>query len=135
MNKKGLRGGVIYHDGQFDDSRMAITLALSANSKKTALLNYCNVEGLIKKNKEIVGLSFTDSINSKKYQVKSKVVINATGVFAEEIIRMDQPKIEKMIQPSQGVHIVLEKKFLKSKHAILIPVSYTHLTLPTICSV
>ena len=71
LNKKGLRGGVIYHDGQFDDSRMAITLALSANSKKTALLNYCNVDGLIKKNKEIVGLSFTDSINSKKYQVKS----------------------------------------------------------------
>ncbi|GIS00134.1 MAG: glycerol-3-phosphate dehydrogenase [Flavobacteriales bacterium] len=121
VNKKGLRGGVIYHDGQFDDSRMAITLALSANSKKTALLNYCNVDGLIKKNNEIIGLSFTDTINSKKYQVKSKVVINATGVFAEEIIRMDQPKIEKMIQPSQGVHIVLEKKFLKSKHAILIP--------------
>ena len=121
VNKKGLRGGVIYHDGQFDDSRMAITLALSANSKNTALLNYCNVDGLIKKNNEIVGLSFSDSINSKKYQVKSKVVINATGVFAEEIIRMDQPKIEKMIQPSQGVHIVLEKKFLKSKHAILIP--------------
>ena len=121
VNKKGLRGGVIYHDGQFDDSRMAITLALSANSKKTALLNYCNVDGLIKNNNEIIGLSFTDSINSKKYQVKSKVVINATGVFAEEIIRMDQPQIEKMIQPSQGVHIVLEKKFLKSKHAILIP--------------
>ena len=121
VNKKGLRGGVIYHDGQFDDSRMAITLALSANSKKTALLNYCNVDGLIKNNNEIIGLSFTDSINEKKYQVKSKVVINATGVFAEEIIRMDQPKIEKMIQPSQGVHIVLEKKFLKSEHAILIP--------------
>ena len=121
VNKKGLRGGVIYHDGQFDDSRMAITLALSANPKKTALLNYCNVDGLIKKNNEIVGLSFTDSINSKKYQVKSKVVINATGVFAEDIIRIDQPQIKKMIQPSQGVHIVLEKKFLKSKHAILIP--------------
>ena len=121
VNKKGLRGGVIYHDGQFDDSRMAITLALSADSKKTALLNYCNVEGLIKKDGEIKGLNFTDSINSKKYQIKSKVVINATGVFAEEIIRMDQPKIEKMIQPSQGVHIVLERRFLKSKHAILIP--------------
>ena len=121
ISKKGLRGGVIYHDGQFDDSRMAITLALSADSKKTTLLNYCNVEGLIKKDGEIKGLNFTDSINSKKYQIKSKVVINATGVFAEEIIRMDQPKIEKMIQPSQGVHIVLERRFLKSKHAILIP--------------
>ena len=121
ISKKGLRGGVIYHDGQFDDSRMAITLALSADSKKTTLLNYCNVEGLIKKDGEIMGLNFTDLINSKKYQIKSKVVINATGVFAEEIIRMDQPKIKKMIQPSQGVHIVLERRFLKSKHAILIP--------------
>ena len=121
ISNKGLRGGVIYHDGQFDDSRMAITLALSADSKKTTLLNYCNVEGLIKKDGEIIGLNFTDLINSKKYQIKSKVVINATGVFAEEIIRMDQPKIEKMIQPSQGVHIVLERRFLKSKHAILIP--------------
>ena len=121
ISKKGLRGGVIYHDGQFDDSRMAITLALSADSKKTTLLNYCNVEGFVKKDGEIIGLNFTDLINSKKYQIKSKVVINATGVFAEEIIRMDQPKIEKMIQPSQGVHIVLERRFLKSKHAILIP--------------
>jgi glycerol-3-phosphate dehydrogenase len=60
-------------------------------------------------------------LSSKKYKVKGKVVVNATGVFAEEIIRMDQPDIDKMIQPSQGVHIVLEKKFLKSKHAILIP--------------
>ena len=76
---------------------------------------------MIKKDGEIIGLNFTDLINSKKYQIKSKVVINATGVFAEEIIRMDQPKIEKMIQPSQGVHIVLERRFLKSKHAILIP--------------
>jgi glycerol-3-phosphate dehydrogenase len=76
ISKKGLRGGVIYHDGQFDDSRMAITLALSADSKKTTLLNYCNVEGLIKKDGEIMGLNFTDLINSKKYQIKSKVVIN-----------------------------------------------------------
>ena len=121
VNKKGLKGGVIYHDGQFDDSRMAITLALSSDSKKTALLNYCCVEGLIKKRDEVVGVNFIDTINSKKYEVKSKVVINATGVFSENIIRMDQPKIEKMIQPSQGVHIVLNRKFLKGKHAILIP--------------
>ena len=121
VSKKGLRGGVIYHDGQFDDSRMAITLALTANSKKTALLNYCSVEKLLKDKDEVIGVEFRDTINSKKYKVKSKVVINATGVFAEEIIRMDQPDIDKMIQPSQGVHIVLEKKFLKSKHAILIP--------------
>ena len=121
VNKNGLRGGVIYHDGQFDDSRMAITLALSSDSKKTAIINYCSVDGLIKKNDEVVGVNFTDTINSKKHEVKSKVVINATGVFAENIIRMDQPKIEKMIQPSQGVHIVLNRKFLKGKHAILIP--------------
>jgi glycerol-3-phosphate dehydrogenase len=121
VNKKGLKGGVIYHDGQFDDSRMGITLALTADSKNTALLNHCSVEKLIKDKDEVIGVEFQDTINLKKYKVKSKVVINATGVFAEKIIRMDQPDIDKMIQPSQGVHIVLEKKFLKSKHAILIP--------------
>tara|TARA_B100000035_G_scaffold284944_1_gene268199 strand:+ start:4538 stop:6085 length:1548 start_codon:yes stop_codon:yes gene_type:complete len=121
VNKKGLRGGVIYHDGQFDDSRMAMTLALTADSKKTTLLNYCSVENLLKDQDEVIGVKFHDNINFKKYEARSKVVINATGVFAEDIIRMDQPDIDKMIQPSQGVHIVLEKKFLKSKHAILIP--------------
>ena len=121
VNKKGLKGGVIYHDGQFDDSRMAISLALTSDSKKTSLINYCLVDGLTKKDDEITGVSFTDTINSKKYKVNTKVVINATGVFAENIIRMDQPKIEKLIQPSQGVHIVLNRKFLKGKHAILIP--------------
>ena len=66
VSKKGLRGGVIYHDGQFDDSRMAITLALTANSKKTALLNYCSVEKLLKDEDEVIGLEFQDTINSKK---------------------------------------------------------------------
>ena len=75
---------------------MAITLALTADSKKTALLNYCSVEKLLKDKDEIIGVEFQDTLNSKKYKVKGKVVINATGVFAEEIIRMDQPDIDKI---------------------------------------
>ena len=66
VNKKGLRGGVIYHDCQFDDSRMAMTLALTAESKKTTLLNYCSVENLLKDKDEVIGVEFHDNINFKK---------------------------------------------------------------------
>ena len=121
VNKKGLRGGVIYHDGQFDDTRMAISLALTANDQNACLINYCEVIGLIKKNNLVTGLEFKDTIKNQTYEIKAKVVINATGVFADKIIKMDQPKSKKLIKPSQGVHIVLEKKFLDSPHAIMIP--------------
>ena len=121
VNKKGLRGGVIYHDGQFDDTRMAISLALTANDQNACLVNYCEVINLIKKDNLVTGIKFKDTIKGETFEVKSKVVINATGVFADKIIKMDQPNSKKMIKPSQGVHIVLEKKFLDSPHAIMIP--------------
>ncbi len=121
VNKKGLRGGVIYHDGQFDDTRMAISLALTANDHNACLINYCEVVSLIKKDDLVTGIEFKDTLINKTYKVNSKVVINATGVFADKIIKLDQPNSKKMIKPSQGVHIVLEKKFLDSPHAIMIP--------------
>ena len=102
VNKKGLRGGVIYHDGQFDDTRMAISLALTANDQNACLINYCEVINLIKKDNLVTGIKFKDTIKGETFEVKSKVVINATGVFADKIIKMDQPNSKKMIKPSQG---------------------------------
>ena len=95
VNKKGLRGGVIYHDGQFDDTRMAISLALTANDQNACLINYCEVIGLIKKDNLVTGIEFKDTIKNQTYEIKAKVIINATGVFADKIIKMDQPKSEK----------------------------------------
>lgn len=122
VNKKGLKGGVIYYDGQFDDSRMAISLAQTAEDHNGTLLNYIEVTDVVKdKDDTISGVEVRDSFSGEEFQIKSKVVINATGVFSDSIMLMDSPKSSKMIQPSQGVHLVLEKKFLDSEHAIMVP--------------
>ena len=121
VKKDGLKGGVIYHDGQFDDSRMAITLALTATNLGATLINYAEVTGLLKENDLISGLEVLDRESGEKFTVKTKVVINATGVFSDQIVKLDQPGARPIIRPSQGVHLVLERAFLDGPHAIMIP--------------
>ena len=121
VNKEGLRGGVIYHDGQFDDARMAISLALTANQEGATLLNYVEVVGLEKKSNMLTGVQVKDGISGSTHSIKAKVIINATGVFSDEVIRLDQPDAKPMIRPSQGVHLVIDKSFLQENHAIMVP--------------
>lgn len=121
VKQEDLRGGVIYHDGQFDDARMAVSMAQTAENHGATLLNYLGVTGLEKQNDLITGLTATDTLTNTDYQLKARVVINATGVFSDQILQLDQPESPAMIRPSQGVHLVLEKKFLKGPHAIMIP--------------
>ena len=121
VKKKGLRGGVIYHDGQFDDARMAISLGQTADNHGASLLNYFSVTGINKTNNMISGVLAKDELSGKTYSIDAKVVINATGVFSDNVIQMDQPDAKKRIVPSQGVHIVLDKRFLSGPHAIMVP--------------
>ena len=87
VNKKGLRGGVIYHDGQFDDSRMAISLAQSIEDHSGKVINYMAVTNILKENDIVEGVEVQDTLSGIKYLIKSKVVINATGLFSDEISR------------------------------------------------
>jgi glycerol-3-phosphate dehydrogenase len=120
--KKGLKGGIVYHDGQFDDSRMALALAKTCADNGGLVLNYFKVSGLLKDDKrKIDGVHATDLISGEEFNLKSKLVINATGVFADEVAGMDNPESKPTIRPSQGVHIVLDKSFLQSESAIMIP--------------
>lgn len=122
LNPKGLKGGVVYHDGQFDDSRMAFALAESCAERGGIVLNYFKVTNLLKDtNGRINGVSATDISSGEEFNLKTKLVINATGVFADEVARMDNPESKATIRPSQGVHIVLDKSFLRSDSAIMIP--------------
>lgn len=121
VKKKGLRGGVIYHDGQFDDARMAISLAQTAENHGASLINYCGVTSLLKEGDMITGVTAQDEFSGEEFTITAKVVINATGVFSDQIIQMDQPGSRKLIVPSQGVHIVLDKSFLNGPHAIMVP--------------
>lgn len=122
LNCKGLKGGVLYHDGQFDDARMAIALAQTAIDHGGICLNYMKVVN-IDKNAEgqVCGVMAVDQFGDKHYHVRSKVVINATGVFVDEICNLDSPETKKTVRPSQGVHLVVDNKFLGGKSALMIP--------------
>jgi glycerol-3-phosphate dehydrogenase len=122
VNTKGLLGGVLYHDGQFDDSRLAINLVQSIIEAGGCAINYTKVCGLLKNpDGKIEGAVVKDTESGASYNVKAKAVINATGVFVDDILRMDNSAAPKSICVSQGVHLVLEKKFYPSSHALMIP--------------
>jgi glycerol-3-phosphate dehydrogenase len=122
VNAKGLKGGVLYHDGQFDDSRLAVNLVQSIIENGGCAVNYVKVIGLLKDtNKKIEGVVLSDAESGNQYSVKARAVINATGVFVDDILHMDNPASAKSICVSQGVHLVLDKKFYPSNHALMIP--------------
>lgn len=121
VEQEGLRGGVIYQDGQFDDARMALTLALTAIDYGATVVNYFKVTGLIKDEELVCGINAVDMETGEDYSIRAKTVINATGVFADNIIRMDDPDKKPMIMPSQGIHVILKKDFLPDKYAIMVP--------------
>jgi len=124
LDPDGLRGGVLYHDGQFDDARLAIHLAMTAVDQGATVINYMSVEGLMKANDKVCGVILKDRLNSMSsltYEVKAKAVINATGVLTDSILKMDDVKAETLVTVSQGIHIVLDRKFLPSETAIMIP--------------
>ncbi len=119
---KGLKGGVVYHDGQFDDSRMAVNLAQTAAEKGGCVTNYTEVVGIIHNSEgKVAGVKVRDVETDNVFEVKAKCVINATGCFVDDVMLMDSPGHDKMVKPSQGVHLVLDMKFLQSQHAIMIP--------------
>jgi glycerol-3-phosphate dehydrogenase len=121
VEQEGLKGGVIYQDGQFDDARMAITLAQTAVDYGATVLNYCKVTRLLKNEELITGVVAVDQETGEEFTIKSKVVINATGVFADEVVQMDEPGKPEMITTSQGIHLILKKDFLPGDYAIMVP--------------
>ncbi|MBA2881673.1 glycerol-3-phosphate dehydrogenase [Desulfosalsimonas propionicica] len=121
VETEGLRGGVIYYDGQFDDSRLAINMAQTAADQSATLVNYMKVTGLIRENQMTAGVRAKDIETGAEYEIRAKSVINATGVFTDQVLRMDDPGSRQIIVPSQGVHLVLDASFLPGDKAIMVP--------------
>jgi glycerol-3-phosphate dehydrogenase len=118
----GLIGGVEYCDGKFDDARLALNLAQTCAEYGGVLLNYMQVTGLGKTTEgKIDSVLARDLENGREFSFKSKLVINATGVFADRILKMDKPLVNPIVRPSQGVHIVLNRSFLAGDKALMIP--------------
>ena len=122
IKSESLRGGVVYFDGQFDDTRLLINLAQTAFAEGAALLNYAPVVAVTKdENAKIDGVEFEDARTGEIFQAKAKVVINAAGAFCDEVRRLSGADSKNIIAPSQGIHLVFERKFLPSENALMIP--------------
>jgi glycerol-3-phosphate dehydrogenase len=121
LEPKGLRGGVVYYDAQFDDTRLAVTLLRTAQDYGALLINYMPVMGFHKEGDQIRGVLTRDSETGEEFNLRARVVINATGVSTDKIRRMDDPAAKQMLSLSQGVHLVLNRSFLPGTHAIMIP--------------
>jgi glycerol-3-phosphate dehydrogenase len=122
IKQQNLVGGVLYHDGQFDDARLALNLAQSIWDHGGYALNYCSVVNLLKNaDQQICGATLKDMETEMEYPIQAKSVINATGVFADSILQMDNPLNPKTLSVSQGIHLVLDPSFYPSKEALMIP--------------
>lgn len=117
----GLRGGVIYHDAQFDDARLAVHLAMTLADLGGTPLNYLQVTGLIKSVGLTTGVTVRDLETGREYLCHARVVINAAGVFSDQVRLLDDPAATPVIAPSQGVHLVLDRSFLPGDSAVMIP--------------
>jgi glycerol-3-phosphate dehydrogenase len=102
LEPDGLRGGIIYYDGQFDDSRLAIDLAKTAVAHGATAVNYLPVEGLLKTGGMVSGVAARDLETGKEYEIHGRVVVNATGVFTDRVLQMDDANVPTMVSPSQG---------------------------------
>ncbi|MDR0667959.1 MAG: glycerol-3-phosphate dehydrogenase/oxidase [Prevotellaceae bacterium] len=120
--KKGLKGGVVYHDGQFDDARMAVNLAQTCVDHGGVVLNKAKVTAIVHEAAGAVsGVRVTDLETGREWAVNARCVINACGVFVDDVMSMDSPAHTKMVTPSQGVHLVFDKQFLPGGDAMMIP--------------
>jgi glycerol-3-phosphate dehydrogenase len=122
IQTEGLLGGTRYFDGQFDDARLAINLAATAHEQGGTLVNYTQVVGFLKDDEgRIEGVVARDLEPEEEFEVRGRVVVNATGPFTDGVRRLDQPNATPVISPSQGVHIVLDRSFLSGDSAIMVP--------------
>jgi len=122
LEPEGLNGGTIYYDGQFDDSRLAINLAQTAVDNGAITINYVKVTGLVKNGSDLItGVKAQDMMDGSSMEIKARVVINATGIFTDSILGMDDGEHKNIIQCAQGVHLVLDKEFLPGNAAIMVP--------------
>lgn len=122
IKETNLLGAVLYHDGQFDDARLAVNLAQSVAESGGIVLNYARVTALLKNAENTCcGAEIIDVETNRNFQIKAKAIINATGVFVDDILKMDNAKCDSTVVASQGIHLVIDRKFYPSEHALMIP--------------
>ena len=122
LEPEELRGGVVYYDGQFDDARLLIHLAMTAADHGGTVVNYCPATGLLRDDEGYVnGLTARDAETGEEFAMRARIVVNATGVFTDSIRRMADANADPLVVTSQGIHLVFNRSFLKADTALMVP--------------
>lgn len=118
---RGLRGGVVYGDGQFDDARLAIVLMRTIEDLGGIALNYVNVQGFLHESGQVRGVVARDVETDEELQIPARAVVNATGVFVDELRAIDEPKAAPLVRPSRGSHLVFDLSVQPGPAGVLVP--------------
>ncbi len=125
VQARGLKGGVKYWDGQFDDARLALAIARTAAAQGALLVNYCRVTGVLHEAGKVAGVHCQDTETGREFELQAGCVVNATGVWVdalrEDDARAAGQQAQPMVAPSQGVHAVVDQDFSPGGHALLVP--------------
>ena len=121
VRRQNLRGGIVYHDGQFDDARLAVCLARTVADLGGTPLNYMKVTALAKTSGRMTTVTAIERESGREYTLSGRAVVNATGVFCDQVRRMDEPSCPPLVTPSQGAHLVFDRSFLPGSCAVMIP--------------
>ncbi len=121
INRAGLKAGLIYYDGQFDDARMNLSLVLTARQYGAVVANYLEVRALGKRSSQIRAAVVRDRMTGEDWEIEARIVINAAGPFADLLRRLDEPQASPMLSLSSGAHIVLDRRLCPSDLGLLIP--------------
>ena len=122
LEPEELRGGVVYYDGQFDDARLLIHLAMTAAEHGATVVNYCPATSLLRDSEGYINrLTARDRETGEEFTLNARIVVNATGVFTDSIRRMADPAADPLVVASQGIHLVFDPSFLRSQTALMVP--------------
>jgi len=121
LHSEGLKAGVLYYDGQFNDARMAVCIAVTAAQHGAVIVNHVGVTDLIKEESKVAGVRVSDSVTGESWNVQARTVVNATGPFTDNVRLMDDPTSRPMLEVSSGIHILLDKRFAPPDTGLLIP--------------
>ncbi len=121
LRSQNLVGAVKYWDGQFDDARFAVALARTAGAYGAVVLNHCPVQALLHADGKVSGAMVIDTETGEEIAVHARCVVNATGVWVDDLRRLDAHRDSRMVSPSQGIHLVVDREFLPGDHSLLVP--------------
>jgi glycerol-3-phosphate dehydrogenase len=121
LRREGLKGGVLYFDGQFNDARMNLALALTALRHGAAVANYLEVEELVRDGGRVAGGRVRDRVSGRNWEIRSRCVVNACGPCCDELRSMDDPDCAPLLRPSSGIHLALAPGLTPSDTGLVIP--------------